>query len=149
MTEPGDWIEPPELLAARLVLSTSVAVSVLLGIAGLATGSPLDAAFLGITVLLVAAASWMRLDRPSSIRFAALAARVSALAWLWLLLKIESPGNVVVAWVWFAVAFCLWTAQTLLRTAIPDEAAHDDRPGAAAPESRGPEAEGWIDEVAV
>ena len=116
-----DWIEPPELLAVRLVLATSAAVGLLIGFGGVVTGAPLDTAFLGVTVVLLIAASRMRLEHSLSIRFAAIAARLSAAVWIWLELKIESPGNVAVFWVWLAVAACFLSARHLLRFAFPDE----------------------------
>lgn len=150
MTETEDWIEPPELLGVRLVLSTSAAVGVLIAVAGIVTGNPLDMAFLAIIGLLLGASSRMRLDRPNTIRFAALAARLSSVVWLWLVLKIDAPGNVAVAWVWIAVAICLLSARTLLRFAFPEEYARPERVDATPPAGgSAQQAEGWIDEVPV
>lgn len=150
MAEREDWIDPPELLIVSMVLGISAAAAVLPGVEGIATGSPFDTVFVAIMVILVTASVRMRLERPGSIRFAALAARLSSLVWLWLLLKIESPGTVVVAFVWIAVAICLLSARGLLRFVFPDEHRLEERlesVAAASPADR--ELEGWIEEVAL
>ena len=147
MTE--EWIEPPELLSVRLVLSTSAAVAVLLAIAGIVTQNPVDMAFVAVTVVLLAASAWMRIESPASIRFAATAARLSSLVWIWLVLKIDSPGSVAVAWIWIAVAICLVSARTLLRHAFPEQFRRNRDPDdTSPPPSGGGSGDGWIEELA-
>lgn len=144
MRETDDWIEPPELLFVRVVLATSAAVAVQSAFGGVVTGSPLDTAFLAVGAILMLGAWRMHPERAGSLRFAAFAARLSAVVWLWLVLKIESPGTATVAWAWLAAAACLVSAHLLVRSAFPRAVAHGGEAGAHASV---PDAEAWIEEL--
>ena len=144
MSESDDWIEPPELLFVRVVLATSAAVAVPIAFGGVVTGSALDTAFLAVGAMLMLGAWRMRPDRAGSLRLAALAARLAAVVWLWLVLKIESPGNATVAWAWLAAAACLLSAHLLVRSASPGAVADDGDDDAHASAA---DSEGWIEEL--
>ncbi len=138
-----DWIEPAELFFVRVVLALSASMALPLAMDGIIDGNPVEMAFVAVTGVQFTAARLMRAEPPRALRFAAFAARLSAVVWLALLLKIESPGTVAVAWGWLAMLACFLSARQLLRFASPERTSRRDD----GDDSRDPSLNGWIEEI--
>lgn len=137
-----DDADEPRLLPAVLVLMMNGALGAMLAIQAAAVGSPIAAPVALITLATIGACRALDVDRPWSLRLAAIVAPLGASVWIAAPIVGDVTGDETIIVVCVAMALVsVWTRSYLLRLAAgPEWMRSSPAPGLT-------EAEGWIEDL--